>query len=103
MVVQSFSIPGDVHPPAVLTPHFTFKFTNYDPATGSGDTSFTFYNGGTCKGSSFDNTGATVSSTGTTHLVASDHGEREDLVVTTLTDSAGDIGAFNLTGVNLKQ
>ena len=37
------------------------------------------------------------------HFVASDNGECVDLVVTNVTDSVGDIGAFNLTGFNLKQ
>ena len=48
-------------------------------------------------------TGAVVNNTSTVHFVASDNGDRVDLVVTTLQDSAGDIGAFNFTSVNLKQ
>jgi hypothetical protein len=103
MVAQATSIPGDVHPPTVTMPHFTFKITNYDSATASGDDTFSFYTGGTCKGSKFDSTGATVSTTGSAHLVASDHGQRVDVVVTNITDSVGDIGAFNLTAVELRQ
>ena len=71
--------------------------------TGSGDKSYTDYIGGKCRGTKFDGTGATVNNTSMIHFVASDNGERVDLVVTNVTDSVGDIGAFNLTGFNLKQ
>ena len=79
------------------------KVTNYDPATGSGDVSVTNYTGGKCRGSKFDSTGATVVNTATAHFVASDNGERVDAVTTSITDSLGDIGAFNLASVALKQ
>jgi hypothetical protein len=79
------------------------KVTVYDPATGSGDSSFAFYAGGKCIGSKFDSTGATVTSTGTAHFAASDHGERVDAVITTSTDSVGDVGAFNESGFGLRQ
>ena len=101
--IQTASITGDVHPPTPAPAHFILEIKNYDAATGSGDQSFTFYVGGTCTGSKFDNTGATVSTTGTSHIVASDHGKRVDSIVTTITDAAGDIGAFNLATVALKQ
>lgn len=79
------------------------KVTKYDPATGSGDVSVTNYSGGKCEGSKFDSTGATVINTATAHFVASDNGERVDAVTTSITDSLGDIGAFNLASVALKQ
>jgi hypothetical protein len=96
------AFPGKL-PPIVAVFHGANKVTNYDPATGSGDESFTNYAGGRCMGSKFDTTGATVLNNGTLHFVASDNGERTDFVVTTLTDSLGDIGAFNAAGFNLKQ
>ena len=92
--------PGNFPPQAH---HFVGKVTNYDPATGTGDKSFTDYIGGKCNGSKFNSSGAVVNNTSTGHFVASDHGNRVDLVVTTLQDSGGDIGAFNFTSVNLKQ
>jgi len=101
--IQAASITGDVHPPTPAPAHFILEIKNYDAATGSGDQSLTFYVGGTCTGSKFDNTGATVSTTGTSHIVASDHRKRVDSIVTTITDAAGDIGAFNLATVALKQ
>jgi hypothetical protein len=95
--------PGSPLPPLVVIVQGVSKVTSYDPATGSGDSSFTFYAGGKCIGSKFDSTGATVTSTGTAHFAASDNGERFDAVITTSTDSVGDIGAFNEGGFELKQ
>ena len=54
-------------------------------------------------GAEFDSTGATVLNTLTIHLVASDGGRRIDIVVTTQTDPVGDIGAFNVSGFDIKQ
>jgi hypothetical protein len=95
--------PGSPFPPLVVIVQGVTKVTVYDPATGSGDSSFAFYAGGKCIGSNFDSTGATVTSTGTAHFAASDHGERVDAVITTSTDSVGDVGAFNESGFGLKQ
>ena len=39
----------------------------------------------------------------TLHFVASDNGKRLDSAVTTLTNSLGEYGAFNLPGIDLKQ
>jgi hypothetical protein len=99
----TFGSPGAPFPSPEPFDHTVSKVTNYDPATGSGDLSGTHYTGGKCTGSKFDSTGATVVATFTQHFVASDNGERQDSVVTTLTDSGGDIGAFNLAGIDLKQ
>jgi hypothetical protein len=95
--------PGSPLPPLVVIVQGVTKVTSYDPATGSGDSSFTFYAGGKCIGSKFDSTGATVTTTGTAHFAASDNGERLDVVITTSTDSVGDVGAFNEAGFGLKQ
>jgi len=74
-----------------------------DPATGSGDGIYTNYAGGKCAGFKFSGAGATVLNMGTFHFVYSDNADRTDFVVTTATDSLGDLGSFNLPGVNLKQ
>jgi hypothetical protein len=95
--------PGAPNPPFSEVFHAANKVTNYDPATGSGDQSFTNYTGGKSIESKIDKKGATVQNTGTFHFVASDNGERTDAVGTSLTDSLGDIGASNLAGFYLKQ
>ena len=100
---NTFSFPGDTFPTTGTVGHSVAKVTSYDPATGSGDYTFTAYMGGKCVGSKFDSTGATLSGTGTVHFVASDGGKRIDEVVTTDTDPVGDFGAFNLSGFEIKQ
>jgi hypothetical protein len=61
--------------------------TSYNPATGSGDTSFKYYFAGpgvTCKGATFVNTArAPVSFTATVHFVVSESGNRLDAVALT--------------------
>jgi len=61
--------------------------TSYNPATGSGDTSFKYYFAGpgvTCRGATFVNTArAPVSSTATVHFVVSENGNRLDVVALT--------------------
>ena len=90
-------------PPIVTVEHSVTKVTHYDPANGSGDDSYITYAGGKCIGSKFDSTGASIDSYGTDHFVVSNNGQRVDFVTTTLTDSVGDIGAFNAVVVGLKQ
>jgi hypothetical protein len=99
----AFSAPLAFLPPTVNVEFGADKVTKYDPATASGDVSFTNYTGGKCVGSKFDSTGATKGQTGTYHFVASDNGERTDFVTTTFIDALGDIGAFAIPGVDLKQ
>lgn len=96
-------ISGQTMPPSVLSFFGVSKVTNYDPATGSGDSSFTNYVGGKCIGAKFDSTGATVNSTGTNHFVASDDGERVDSTTLTFSDALGNIGGFNIISLALKQ
>src|SRR5262249_9527258 len=79
-------LPVDTSPPFVdAAVHNVSKIMSYDPATATGDSSVTSYEGGTCHGATFDSTGATVASTATNHFAASDHGKRIDGVVTSLT------------------
>jgi hypothetical protein len=80
-----------------------FKTTSSNPATGTSDGTFINYSGGECDGPEFEKAGATEVSRGTFHSVASENGNRIDTVVTSLTDSAGDIGPFSLTGFGLNQ
>jgi hypothetical protein len=96
---------GSPFPPTVVLGTTVSKTTNYDPATGTGDLSFTAYTGGKCIGSKFNATGATESSSGTVHFVASDDGKRIDFLLTAIVDpnDPGDFGAFGLTVIELKQ
>jgi hypothetical protein len=98
-----FATPGQPTPSAIVVYITVEKVTDYDPATGSGDTSATNYLGGKCIGSKFDSTGATKAQTGTTHFAASDDGRRVDSTVTSFIDALGDIGGFVITRSDLKQ
>jgi hypothetical protein len=99
----TFAHAGQPTPPLVAVFFTVEKVTNYNPATGTGDSSFTNYGGGKCIGSNFDSTGATVGQTGTAHFVASDDGKRLDYTLTTFVDAVGDIGGFNIIHSDLKQ
>jgi hypothetical protein len=96
-------LPVDLSPPLVGVFHGIAKITSYDPATGSGDATFTNYIGGKCVGASFNSTGATINSTGTGHFVVSDHGNRIDTITTSVTDPTGGVGDFFFSGTNLRQ
>jgi hypothetical protein len=96
-------LPVDISPPAVIPFQNVAKPIDYDPKTGTGDSSETTYTGGKCNGAQFDSTGATVISTGTVHFVASDNGKRIEGVVTALTDPTSGIADFSLSFVQLRQ
>lgn len=83
--------------------HLTLKITNYDPATGVGDESTSGYDGGRCIGAKFNKTGATLTSTGTTHFVVSQDGTRIDGLTTTFKNTTDSIGSFSFNNVDLKQ
>jgi hypothetical protein len=93
----------DASPPFVSILYSVSKITSYDPVTGTGEKSFTDYVGGQCRGAIFDSTGATVVDIGTEHIAVSNNGKRIDTIVTSLTDSAGDIGNFSLSVTLLRQ
>ena len=96
-------LPVSAAPPTVFVIHQTAKITNYDSTTGTGDGAFTNYFGGTCHGSTFDSTGATIAATGTYHFAVSNGGKRSDSVVTSLTNSVGAFGGFSISGTSLRQ
>jgi hypothetical protein len=95
-------LPPDVSPPFVAVFHDVAKVTSYDSATGSGDGTFTNYNGGNCVGAVFNKGSATVASSGPFHFVVSE-GKRVDFVITSITDPVGGIGDFSFSGTNLRQ
>jgi hypothetical protein len=97
------ALPVSAAPPTIFVIHQTAKITNYDSTTGTGDGTFTNYFGGTCHGSTFDSTGATVAATGTYHFAVSNGGKRSDSVVTSLTNSVGAFGGFSISGTALRE
>jgi hypothetical protein len=96
------NLPLGASPPAVSVSHITATTTSWDPTLGTGDQSVTSWVGGQCHGATFDSTGATVESTLTAHLTASDHGNRVDYIITSATNAVGSIGAFSLSGYLLR-
>jgi hypothetical protein len=103
VLTQTYSdLPLDVTPPLVQVVHNVTTITSYDPVTGTGEASFTTYNGGQCNGASFDSTGATVLSTGTEHLAVSDRGKRIDFLITSLSSPEGAIGDFSISGIGFR-
>jgi hypothetical protein len=88
-------LPPDLSPPFVAVFHTVGTVKSYDPATGSGDGTFTSYSGGKCVGASFNSTGATVNITGTFHFVVGKDGKRVDFLATSLTDPIGGVGDFS--------
>jgi hypothetical protein len=95
-------LPVNIFPPGVEVFHSVGKTISYDPVTGTGDIGFTTYSGGHCNGASFDNTGATVVSTGTNHFAASNRGKQIDFVTTALSSPVGAIGGFSFSGTALR-
>jgi len=98
-------LPPDTSPPLVAVFYTVAKVTSYDPATGSGDGTYTSYLSGKCVGATFmGSTNVTnVNSTGTYHFVASDDGKRVDTITTSATDPIGGVGDFFFVGTGLRQ
>jgi hypothetical protein len=98
-------LPPDLSPPFVAVQYVVGKVTSYDPATGSGDATFTSYLSGKCVGAAFvGSTNVTnVNATGTYHFVASDDGKRVDTITTSITNPIGGIGDFFFVGTGLRQ
>jgi len=103
------SLPVGKTPPSVsLVQASPGTTSNYDPATGTGDISFTGYSGGKCNGSTFDSSSATETGTSAGHFAASNGGKRFDLVFTSVIDFATGpgtnfIGGFSLSCTSLRQ
>ena len=100
-------LPPDLSPPFVAVFHSVGKVTSYDPATGSGDGTFTSYFSGKCVGAAFvGSTNVTnVNATGTYHSVAANHGNRVELSFKRRVDrsDSGGVGDFSYSGTNLHQ
>jgi len=107
-VAVAADIPPSSTPPSVIPFTGVRTLTDYDPATGTGDWAFTTYTGGKCNGASFDNTGATVFTSGVEHFAISERGQRVDDVVTSFFSGSGSssIAAyadFTIAGILLRQ
>jgi hypothetical protein len=98
------NLPVDASPPFVTAnEHTVGNPLDYDPTTGTGNSSITGYTGGACNGATFDSTGATELFSGTVHFVVSENGNRVDSIITKLTNPTNSIGDFSLSGTNLRQ
>jgi hypothetical protein len=107
-VAVAADIPPADTPPYVIPFNAVRTLTDYNPATGTGDWAFTSYTGGRCRGAKFDNTGATVFTSGTEHFAISDEGKRVDFVVTSFFSGSGSssiaaYGDFTIAGTLLRQ
>jgi hypothetical protein len=104
-VVQTVAnFPVDATPPTVTSDEHTVgTLKTYDSSSGVGDASFITYSGGSCKGASFDSTGATELSSGIVHFVVSEQGKWEDFQITSLNNSIGSVGDFSISGVQRTQ
>jgi hypothetical protein len=100
--VETISVPGSA---VAITQHANLvaKLVNYDAATHSGDGTGTGYSGGKCVGASFDSSGATVRSDAAFHFVISQNGKRLDSILTSLSVTDQQVGAFSLSGTAFRQ
>jgi hypothetical protein len=78
--------------------HTAWKALDYDPLTGTGDNSFTTYNGGACSGAVFNSAGATEVASGYDHFVVTENGSRFDGIATLITNPTNSIAGFFLFG-----
>ncbi len=100
--VETISVPGSaftLSQPATLVG----KLSNYDPKTQSGDGSGIGYSGGKCNGAAFDSTGAAVRSNAAFHFVISRDKKRLDSVLTSLSVTDQEVGAFSISSTAFKQ
>jgi hypothetical protein len=93
-----------VVPPIVTANlHVTGKVLDYDPSTGTGNNSFTTYDGGACSGAIFSSTGATQIASGYDHFVVTENGSRFDVIATLITNPTNSIAGFAYSGTGLRQ
>jgi len=98
------SFPVDAAPTTSSVFYSVSKITSYDPATGTGEQSFTTYAGGHCNGASFDSTGATAGDAGTERIAVSNSGKRIDTVVTSDIDTpVNELGGVSVSVTLLRQ
>ena len=89
-------------PPFLATNnHPVFTLVDYDSMTGIGHRSVTIYTGGTCRGASFNSSGAMKVNGANQQFVVSNGGNRVDFITTSFTNPA--FGSFTVTGTELRQ
>jgi len=81
----SAPVAGTTFPTSAGSSTIVGTTSSFDPTTGSGITSFSQYNGGSCIGAAFNSTGAVLTGTGTATFVGSDSGNRIETVLTSFT------------------
>jgi hypothetical protein len=79
------------------------SITSFDPTTQQGNLSYLILKDGTCSSPVFNNTGATLTASGTGHVAVSDSGQQIDGVATSYVSVAGDIGSVVNTVTYRKQ
>ena len=93
-----------VVPPMVTTNlHIAGKVLDYDPITGTGDITFTTYDGGTCASATFSGAGATQVASGYDHFVVTEKGSRIDGIATLITNPTNSIAGFSYSTRALRQ
>ena len=105
VLIVSNSLPPNASPPRVNSSVTgTVEITNYDPTTGIGTSSFTYYSGGSCSGANFNSAGATEISFGTLQFVVTDGGKQVEEIVTQLEGSpTNNVGSVSLFITQQKQ
>jgi hypothetical protein len=104
--VAGYFDPGDPAPSTSQVQYSANKPIDFNPATQTGDDTFTTWTGpGKCKGATFvPGKGAKVLNTGISHFVVSSKGSRVDFIIRSFTNvPKGTNGAFLLTGTCLTQ
>lgn len=69
------------------------NITSFDAASLQGDITFHIYEGGACKGATFDSTGATLTTNATGHVIVSDGGQQVDGIATSYVSVSGIVGS----------
>ena len=89
----SAPVAGSPAPVDVSVRVITGELTSFDPANAEGEVSFNIYKGGSCDGPIFESGGATLTTTGSAHVVVSDFGMRVNGVVETYIGTADQFGS----------
>jgi hypothetical protein len=89
----SAPVAGSPSPVDVSVRVITGELASFDPANAAGEVSFNIYKGGSCDGAIFESSGATLTTTGSAHVVVSDLGMRINGVVETYIGTADQFGS----------
>ena len=94
---------GSPLPVEVTTRIVTGGLSSFDPIRAEGEVNFSVYEGGSCDRVVFESAGATLTTTGTAHVVVSDSGDRIDGVIDTYIGTADQFGSVLVNLTLIKQ